>query len=90
MSITFPDIAPTAVRLTTGTVNSGEASPCRHPFAQQIVGLDLCGTKADVLNQVRVAQGNLEAWRIRQNRDRSHSASERFSPELLRPVRKAD
>ena len=51
VSMTLLSAAATAGMLTIGVVSSGKTSAPMYPFAEQIIGRDLCCTKYDILNQ---------------------------------------
>ena len=43
-----------------------------YPFAQQIIGRDLCRTKDDILSQPIDAWSSIESWQIHYNWVRPH------------------
>ena len=61
VSMTLLGAAATAGMLTIGAVSSGKISARIYPFAEQIIGRDLCRTKYDILNQPIDARRNIEA-----------------------------
>ena len=79
--MTLLSAAATAGMLTIGVVSSGKTSAPMYPFAEQIIGRDLCCTKYDILNQPIDARRSIEAWRIHYNQVRLHSAGRYISPE---------
>ena len=73
VSMTLLGAATTTRMLTIGVVSSGKTSARIYPFADQIIGCELCQTKYDILNQPIGTQRTIKTWRLHYDRLRPHN-----------------